>query len=91
MTDAAQPVELIIKLAPAAATPGSTEHRAVQACVAQEGISIRPLDESRSDAELTTYFIALVDPAMADRMIGRLLNCAGVESAYMKPSGEPPR
>ncbi len=90
MTDTTQPVELIIKLAPAAATPGSSEHRAIQACVAQEGISIRPLDQSRSDAELTTYFIALVDRAMADRIIARVLNCAGVESAYMKPSGEPP-
>lgn len=90
MSGVTDPVELIVKLAPAAATPGSPAHRAVQACVTQAGVSIKPLHESTSEAELATYFIAHVDPAKLTNIVEQLLSCEGVDSAYAKPRGNPP-
>lgn len=84
------PVELIVKLAPAAVEPGSPGHRAVQACVTRAGVSIKPLHQSTSESELATYFIAHVDPAKIEHIVEQLLACEGVDSAYAKPRGKPP-
>lgn len=91
VADVRRRVELIVKLAPAAAKSGSPQHLAVQACFAQAGLTTHPLDLSASDAELATYFIAHVDPLDTERIINHLLACDGIESAYAKPRGEPPR
>jgi hypothetical protein len=84
-------VELIIKLAPAVAVPGSTGHLAVEACATRAGVTLKALHPSTSASELATYFIAHVDPEKAGNIIHELLACDGVESAYAKPRGEPPR
>lgn len=90
MSDVKDPVELIVKLAPAAAAPGSPGHLAVQACMAEAGVSIEPLHQSTSESELAAYFIAHVDPAKIENIVEQLLACEGVDSAYAKPRGKPP-
>ena len=90
MSEVKDPVELIVKLAPAAVEPGSPEHLAVRTCVARTGISITPLYQSASESELATYFVAYVNPAVIDNIIEQLLACEGVEGAYQKPRGETP-
>jgi hypothetical protein len=91
VSDVKDPVELIVKLAPAAAAPGSAGHLAVQACITQVGVSIKPLHQSTSESELATYFIAHVDAAKIENVVKQLLACEGIEGAYAKPRGEPPQ
>lgn len=90
VTDAKR-IELIIKLSPVAARSGSPEYLALQDCLVEAGISISPLGKSAADQELATYFVAHVDPLRREHIIDQLLACPGVESAYTKPRGEPPR
>ena len=82
--------DVIVKLAPAAIVRESPAHRAVQSCASGLGISLEPLHPSESDSELSSYFIAHVDPAAVGTVVERLLHCDGVEGAYHKPKGEPP-
>jgi hypothetical protein len=84
-------VDVIVKLAPAAIVRESSTHGAVQACAAGLGIALEPLHPSTSDPELSSYFIAHVEPTAVNTVVERLLGCDGVEGAYPKPKGEPPR
>jgi hypothetical protein len=88
--ESAASAELILKLAPAATSASSPAYRAVRAFFADLGISVSPLHPSTSDPELASYLVAHVDPAAADRVIERLVECEGVEGAYAKPAGQPP-
>jgi hypothetical protein len=84
-------VELIVKLAPESAAPESRAYLAVQACAARGGVSLRRLHQSTSESELATYLVAHVDPAKIETVVKQMLTCEGVESAYIKPRGEPPQ
>jgi len=84
------PIEVIVKLAPAAAVSGSPARRAVDACVADLDVALAPLHPSTTDRELATFLVAQVEPGTLDAALSRLRRCAGVEGAYPKPPGEPP-
>ena len=90
-TNQPSPVELIIKLTPAAAHPDSVEYRCVQAAAATFDTFIQPLHPSTSDPELATFYFARVAPSTLDELIRRLLACEGVEGAYGKAAGKPPK
>ena len=66
MSDVKDPVEVIVKLAPAATAPGSSEYLAVRLCMARTGVLIKPLHQSASERALATYFVAHVDPSAID-------------------------
>ena len=83
-------VEVIVKLAPAAAQANTTQARAVHACLASLGVALEPLHPSVTDPELATYAVTHVDEADAQAVIRQLNACEGVEGAYAKPRGEPP-
>jgi hypothetical protein len=84
-------VEVIVKLAwPADAGESSVAERSVYACAGELGITLEPLYGS-TRSELDGYLVGRVDPAAADTAVERLLACPGVEGAYVKPRGEPPR
>ena len=82
--------EVIVKLTPAAAS-AEPARRSVDACAANLGVKLTRLHPSTADSELSTYFATQVDAAAVDRVVERLLACEGVEGAYRKPRGEPPR
>ena len=82
--------EVIVKLTAAAAS-SEPARQPVDACAAKLGVKLTRLHPSTTDPELSTYFAAHVDAAAVDRVVERLLTCEGVEGAYRKPRGEPPR
>jgi hypothetical protein len=84
-------VEVIVKLA-APADPGesSVAERSVHACAGELGLTLEPLYGS-SRSELDGFLVGRVDAGSAHGVVERLLACPGVEGAYVKPRGEPPR
>jgi hypothetical protein len=79
-------VEVIVKVA------RETEHtRAIQERATALGVTLEPLHPSTGDTELATYFTARVDPDTAHELTRALADLEGVEGAYAKPAGEPPR
>ncbi len=84
------PVELVVKLTPAAATADSPQERSVRALMAELHAPLEPLHPSASDDELATWFVAHVAADEVDGALDRLSGCDGVDGAYAKPGGEPP-
>jgi len=82
-------VELVAKLAVGAA-PGSIAHDCLVAGAAALGITFAPVDRAGSDAELATFYVAVVTADAAERAVGVLRQCDGVEAVFIKPRGEPP-
>ena len=84
-------VEVIVKLAvPADPGESSVAERSVHACAGELGLTLEPLYGS-SRSELDGFLVGHVDPGSAHGVVERLLACPGVEGAYVKPRGEPPR
>ena len=84
------PVEVIVKLTPAAVTPDSPQDRSVRALMTELDSSLEPLHPSASDDELATYYVAHVEPDALAGALERLAECDGVDGAYAKPRGEAP-
>jgi hypothetical protein len=82
------PVEVIVKLADAAADTAA--HRTLHVCARDAGVTIAPLHPAATDRDLSTWYVARVEPHAVDDVIARFRACAGVEAAYAKPSAEPP-
>ena len=86
-------VEVIVKLAmPADPGESSVAERSVYACAGELGPHARSrcIGSSRR-SELDGFLVGHVDPGSAHGVVERLLACPGVEGAYVKPRGEPPR
>lgn len=91
MTSSSSSVEVIVKLKAASAEGRSTAYRCVQAEAADCGVLIKPLHPETTDPELASFYVGRVAVSQLDRFSRRLLACEGVEGAYGKPPGEPPR
>jgi hypothetical protein len=83
-------IDVIVKLAQSARASDSSARRAIDACVADFGVTVEPLHPSTDDPELGSYLIAHVNADALDEVVARLRRCADVEGAYAKPPGEPP-
>jgi hypothetical protein len=55
------------------------------------GVVFQPMHPGVEDADLASYFYALVESRdLAEKVASALRSCSGVDAAYFKPAGEAP-
>jgi hypothetical protein len=71
-------VEVVVKFAPAAASPDAATHCALLERLARTGISLELMHPGSSDPELATFALARVHPNAVARVLEQLRNSEGV-------------
>jgi hypothetical protein len=75
----------------ASGSPNLPQSQTIIAVAAEFGTALRPLHPGANDPELSKHFNVAADSAEAANTIAqRLLQCEGVEAAYVKPADSAP-